>query len=467
MDLYFVPILAGILAGCGGNTSCLETEQNTTSYLTHKNITVTLFWTGEESSSDNGNISNHDSAWDNMWMLNYGGADTPDSRYEYYPAGFTPNENPFYFALPYNDFDDNGDKKANLSSYIPWATSDGNSSLSICKNRWIKITKEDKVAYAQWEDVGPFGEDDNSYVFGTSFPQNQINNSAGLDVSPAVRDYLGLSDIDTVNWEFIDDVNVPNGPWKNIISTSNINWINWYKPDIYSSWQWQLMGAVNTSYDVDIYDIDLFDSNETLIQSLKDNGKKVICYFSAGSYENWRDDKDDFLNEVLGDNMDGWAGEKWLDISNESLKPIMEARLDLAKQKGCDGVEPDNMDGYTNNTSFSLSASDQLTYNKFIANEARKRGLSVGLKNDVDQIVQLEPFFDFSVNESCHRYNECENMQPFIDANKPVFNAEYAQEYINNSNGERDNMCADSINLQFKTLILPLELDSSFRYSCD
>ncbi len=239
----------------------------------------------------------------------------------------------------------------------------------------------------------------------------------------------------------------------------------WYKPIINTSWQWQLQGNINTTYNVEIYDIDLFDSNVSLIQSLKNDGKKVICYFSAGSWENWRSDKDGFPQSILGNNMDGWEGEKWLDISNEDLAPIMRARLDLAVQKGCDGVEPDNMDGYINNTGFSLSANDQLAYNKFIANEARKRGLSVGLKNDLEQITELEPYYDFSVNEQCHVSNTCDKMQPFIDNNKPVLNAEYLQDYIDNN--ERDNMCANSITLKFKTLVLPLNLDDSFRYSCD
>ena len=257
---------------------------------------------------------------------------------------------------------------------------------------------------------------------------------------------------------------------KNNIFDSSVSPITigtWYKPDTNTSWQWQLKGDINTSYNVEIYDIDLFDSNTTLIQSLKDDGKKVICYFSAGSYENWRDDKDDFPTSVLGNTMDGWADEKWLDISNEVLIPIMRARLDLAKEKGCDGVEPDNMDGYINDTGFILSADDQLAYNKFIANEARKRGLSVGLKNDLDQIVELEPYYDFSINEQCNEYNECDKMQPFIDANKPVLNTEYLQDYVDNNNSERDNMCINTINLKFKTLVLPLNLDDSFRYNCE
>lgn len=241
----------------------------------------------------------------------------------------------------------------------------------------------------------------------------------------------------------------------------------WYKPETDTSWQWQLQGVVNTSYAVDLYDIDLFDSNESLIESLKNDGKRVICYFSAGSYEDWRGDKDDFPQSALGNRMDGWEGEKWLDISNEELAPIMIARLDLAVQKGCDGVELDNMDGYMNNTGFRLSADDQLGYNKFMANEARKRGLSVGLKNDIDQIIELEPYYDFNINEQCHAFNVCDKMQPFINANKPVFNAEYKQEYVNNSSGERDIMCAEAISLKFKTLVLPSGLDDSFRYSCN
>jgi len=242
---------------------------------------------------------------------------------------------------------------------------------------------------------------------------------------------------------------------------------SWYKPETNTSWQWQLNGDINSSYNVKLYDIDLFESDASLIQSLKNEGKKVICYFSAGSYEDWREDKDAFPQSALGNPMDGWEGEKWLDISNEELAPMMRTRLDLAVQKGCDGVEPDNMDGYDNNTGFTLSADDQLAYNKFIANEARKRGLSVGLKNDLDQIIELEPYYDFSVNEQCHEYSECDKMQPFIDANKPVFNAEYKQAYVDNSNSERDSMCDDTIALKFQTLVLPLDLDDSFRYSCN
>jgi len=239
----------------------------------------------------------------------------------------------------------------------------------------------------------------------------------------------------------------------------------WYKPSLNTTWQWQLQGNINTNYDVAMYDVDLFDTDIELIQSLQDRDIKVICYFSAGSYENWREDSESFSSNILGDELDGWEGERWLDISNAELYPIMQARLDLAVQKGCDGVEPDNMDGYANNTGFSLSSDEQLIYNVFIANEARTRGLSVGLKNDLNQIERLEPYFDFALNEQCHRYKECDLLKPFIDANKPVFNAEYNDKYFNED--ERDTLCQSANELNFNTMFLPQALDDTFRYACE
>ncbi len=99
--------------------------------------------------------------------------------------------------------------------------------------------------------------------------------------------------------------------------------------------------------------------------------------------------------------------------------------MDLAVQKGFDGVDPDNVDGYDNDTGFRLSYDDQIAYNVFLANAAHRRGLSVGLKNDLGQIVDLEPYFDWALNEQCYRYHECNELLPFIDAGKAVFHVEY------------------------------------------
>ena len=194
-------------------------------YFLHENITVTLFWVGEKAGDDNNDISNSPSAWDEKWKKHFGGTDSPKRRNGFYPADFVPKENPFYAALPYNDFGKNGKRKQEVAKIIPWAKEKKYSEdESMCKNRWLKIAKGTKAAYAQWEDVGPFNEDDEDYVFGSASPKSKTNKNAGLDVSPAIRDYLDLKDIDKVDWQFVDEKDVPDGPWKKIITVSQIDW---------------------------------------------------------------------------------------------------------------------------------------------------------------------------------------------------------------------------------------------------
>ena len=130
--------------------------------------------------------------------------------------------------------------------------------------------------------------------------------------------------------------------------------------------------------------------------------------------------------EVLGKEYQGWPGEKWLDIRQiDLLAPILRARLDDCAAKGFVGVEPDNIDAYTNKTGFPLSYADQLAFNIWLAEEAHLRGLSIGLKNDSEQVLDLLPFFDWAMTEDCFDQGWCEEMLPFIEAGKPVFAAEY------------------------------------------
>jgi hypothetical protein len=190
-------------------------------YPIHQNITTTVFWVGEEASSDNAFIENKQSSWDDRWAYHFGGFDDPKNRNGYLPANFTPKENPFYFALPYDDFDDEGDRKSDVYDTVYWSDQKAWSPQeSMLKNHWIKITKEDKTCYAQWEDAGPFYSDDADYVFGTEPPKNEANNNAGLDVSPAVADCLNLykNNQNTVSWQFVGFDQVPDGPWKVIIT---------------------------------------------------------------------------------------------------------------------------------------------------------------------------------------------------------------------------------------------------------
>ena len=240
-------------------------------------------------------------------------------------------------------------------------------------------------------------------------------------------------------------------------------WLDLARPARHRAWQWQLQGEPNTSYDVDVYDIDLFDTPAELIASLHADSRIVICYFSAGSRENYRADADDFAPSAIGNELDGWDNENWLDVRDASVRAVIEARLDLAAEKGCDGVEPDNVDGYMNDSGFDYTAADQLDFNRFLAEAAHARGLLVGLKNALDQVPALVGSFDFAVNEQCFEYDECDALQPFLDAGKPVFNAEYAESLRD----DHVELCAAARQRGMHTLILPLDLDDSFRVSCD
>jgi hypothetical protein len=228
-----------------------------------------------------------------------------------------------------------------------------------------------------------------------------------------------------------------------------------WHPGLASRWQYQLQGvstyASTGGIDVGIssvpytggsavhpsvFDIDLFvdqaisGNNTTLdtaaVSAIHSMGAKAICYVDAGSWENWRADAGAFPSSVLGKN-NGWPGEKWLDIRQTSvLLPIMQARVQKCVQAGFDGVEWDNVDGYTNKTGFPLTAADQTVYDASLANLAHQVGLTVAMKNDVEQISTLAPYFDFAVNEQCQQYSECTGYTAdFINAGKAVFQVEY------------------------------------------
>jgi len=237
-----------------------------------------------------------------------------------------------------------------------------------------------------------------------------------------------------------------------------------YIPPQNSIWQYQLTGELNTTTNATVYDIDMEESSKEKIADLHRQGFKVICYFSAGSAENWRSDFDKFQAKELGNDLDGWVGEQWLDIRSHNVKEIMLSRLDRAKAKGCDAVEADNVDGYSNDSGFSLQADDQLEYNKYLAQEAHKRGLGIGLKNDLSQVNALVNYFDFAINEQCFVFKECSKLSPFIQQKKAVFTVEYKKKYLDKQ--EMVKLCNASQQEHFNTNILPRNLDGSWRYNC-
>ena len=240
-----------------------------------------------------------------------------------------------------------------------------------------------------------------------------------------------------------------------------------WAPAVSDTWQWQLSGPLNTEYDVAVYDVDLFDTPPDVIDALHNEQRRVVCYFSAGSSEDWRPDFGSVVESDMGVPLDEWPSERWLDTRSPNVREIMRGRLDLARDKGCDGVEPDNVDAYQNDSGFDLDAASQLDFNRFLAAQAHARELAVGLKNDIDQIPELVADFDFAVNEQCFEYGECDAYADFTASGKPVFNAEYADQYRLNEHGERDALCQSARAAGIETLVLPLALDDSLRFACD
>ena len=179
------------------------------------NIVTTVFWVGEQAGGNNP-VPNFKSSWDANWTGSYGGFDNPEAsaRRNYIPVAFVPRENPFYCALPYNDVT-HGQTKPEAPLVIPWFkqwyTQPGHS---VCQHRWIAIRKGNRTCYAQWEDCGPFRTDHYQYVFQSERPKPNLNHGAGLDVSPAVRDYLSLQPTDVTDWKFVEADEVPAGPWR-------------------------------------------------------------------------------------------------------------------------------------------------------------------------------------------------------------------------------------------------------------
>ena len=186
-------------------------------YPWHFDITATYFYIGELPTKNNP-TPNTASSWDSAWDDNYGGFDDPNPENRdpvtFCPKGFTPRLNPFYVALPYNDIQQGG-PKPEASRVIPWYRRDKEGKYeSVCRGMWVQIYYNGKYCFAQWEDCGPFVTDDWQYVFGGARPKNDKNKAAGIDISPAVRDYLGIpGGMAKVHWRFVDFHLVPGGPW--------------------------------------------------------------------------------------------------------------------------------------------------------------------------------------------------------------------------------------------------------------
>ncbi|TKV61721.1 hypothetical protein FDO65_09275 [Nakamurella flava] len=244
-----VVALTGLVVACAGPaTAAPGSDAPTTpvgrNYPWHTDIVATTFWVGEVFDPTAEDGSQVYSTYDAAWMVHYGGCDgvvvdgvcgtEPRSAdNDWFPTAMTPLENPFYLDLPFDDVNDAA-AFARRGAVIPWAHDPPYRDLlaagdvSLMKNRWVQIRRGDRSCYAQIQDAGPGQYDDADYVFGSDDrrPLNQEFNGAGMDVSPAVNGCLGFTDLngenDRVDWRFVDDADVPVGPWRNLVTTSGV-----------------------------------------------------------------------------------------------------------------------------------------------------------------------------------------------------------------------------------------------------
>lgn len=231
-----------------------------------------------------------------------------------------------------------------------------------------------------------------------------------------------------------------------------------WRPHSGLDWQVQFSGGIDTDVDADVFDLDAFDTGAAVVKALHDDGKRAVCYVNAGAWEDWRPDADRYPAVVKGKRLDGWPGERWLDVRRLSvLKPIIRDRLEMCRAKGFDGVEFDNVDGYSNQTGFALRKADQLRFNRWLARAAHDYGLAVGLKNTLGLAGELVGSFDFALLEQCFQYRECDLAQPFIDAGKPVIDIEYSL--------GRSRFCAEASDLGIVAMKKRLALNA-WRRTC-
>jgi len=322
-------------------------------------------------------------------------------------------DNPIEPAQPVNAVNDTASTLQDSTVSIPVLVNDSsgaaNTELSVENtsnpvNGWVSVVGQN-ILYSPH--TGFYGTDEFTYT---------------------VMDSNGTQDTATVTVNVIqDNAGGPGEPgWTEL------------KPD--TSFYWQLQGTISTSYNVDVYGIDLEDNEYSgLIQQLQADGKKVVCYISAGSYEEWRSDKDEFDASDLGNPLGDWPGEYYLDIRSENVRRIMRSRIDRAVNAGCDALEPDNTDAYQASNGLGITAQDQLDYLHFLAAYAHSTGMSIGLKNTVDLISSgnLADVFDWTLNESCYVYNECDTLLPFLAADKAVYIAMYTSQ-------SKSSRCADA-----------------------
>lgn len=224
----------------------------------------------------------------------------------------------------------------------------------------------------------------------------------------------------------------------------------------------------HTIEQAEVWILDIFDTPAESVAELHRRGRKVIGYFSGGTFEDWRSDAHKFPKSDMGKKLDEWEGEKWVQTSSPAIRQIMIERIELALSKGFDGIDVDNVDGYDNKNGLGLTKDSAVDFVKFFTREAHSRNLAAGLKNASDIIPRVIDDVQWIVQEQCVQYGDEEEYLPFIQQGKPVFNVEYPKgedtesKKCNNEHevtGKPLHKCMKAKNMGYSTIIKNIKLD--------
>lgn len=209
--------------------------------------------------------------------------------------------------------------------------------------------------------------------------------------------------------------------------------------------QYQLVGPIDVEADAELFVIDLFDARDDTIDRLRQDGRVIVAYVSAGTYEPWRPDTEALPMSVLGARLVGYPDERWLDVRDPAVRTLMSGRMDLARERGSAGVLLTSLEGYRVDSGHPLSQADQLEYNLWLAQQAQQRQLSAGISGDWAQAEALAEAYGFAIHVDCIASGRCQELQPYVDRGRAVFDLE--------TDGNLDILCPEA-----ERLSLPITL---------
>ena len=193
-------------------------------------------------------------------------------------------------------------------------------------------------------------------------------------------------------------------------------------------WLARLDGAINVDNSADFFYLDPQQQPADDLTSLHEQGRRYLCYLSAGTVESFRDDADLFPRHAVGNVVPDFPNERWLDLRDAEVRALMAKRIVALAEAGCDGVAPASLTGYETDSGFDLTLQDTLDYAHFVADAAHAAGMSVALSGPSALTLELWQSFDFGLAIGCVASTMCREYAALTAAEKPVLHVELGDE---------------------------------------